>query len=1037
MHFHGATRLLALLFLSLPALPQASWFDHLEYRAIGPAIMGGRTTDVEGVPGNPNIVYVATGAGGLWKTTNGGVTWSPIFERQNTFSIGDIALEPGNPSVIWVGTGESNVRNSVSFGDGVYKSTDGGKTWKHLGLAETERISRMLVHPTNPDIAFAGALGHAFGPNESRGVYRTADGGKTWQKTLYLDAQHGVSDMDMDPGNPNLLYAALWKFERKPWTHTSGSEQGGVWKSADGGLTWKKLGGLPKLIGRIGVKVAPSKPNVVYVICESKEGTLYRSDDYGENFVQVSKNRDIVQRGFYYADMRVDPTDENRVYALASNMHLSIDGGKTFKIISRKTHLDFHTLWIDPKDPNRMWQGQDGGIAVSYDRGENWETVNNIPLGQFYQIHVDNRLPFYDVMGGLQDNGSWVGPSRTREPAGVINDDWRMTSFGDGFFVVNHPDDPDLYLTESQGGSLVRSDMRTRETQTASPQPKSNAGGPADGMKYRFNWNTPVVPSPHDNNTVYFGANVLFRTQDFGKTWKALGGDLTKNERDKQKDAGGPIWFDNSTAENYGTIITVSESPVRPGTVWAGTDDGNLQVTVNGGESWTNVIANISGLPPTPVVTHVEASRTSATVAYASFDRHMFDDFRPYVFKTSDAGKTWQPIVTGLPDKAYVHVVKEDPKNPRLLYVGTELGFFASWDGGATFSRLGLKNLPHVPVHDVVVHPRDNDLVLATHGRSVYIFDDATAIQKMSPAIAATAAHLFEPRRGMRVRSRFIRYGVGNKMFAGPNPPAGALLTYWLKDKLDAKTPLKLEILDASGKVIRSLRNPSKESGVNRVNWDLRGEGPFARRERGVPGAGAGDDEEEGFQPGPRGPQMLPGKYTARLTAGQTVSEQPVEVIVDPSVKVTAAELATQQDYLGRIQAMQSDVNRVLKTVDSVRDQLDQIEKAAKANGVTAPKELADYKTAVKDLEGKLAKPSDQPRLEGGPHLIERLGQLFNGIDSSTAAPTVYQIEVFGELKAEYDAAMPAARAWVSTTAPQWNDGLRKLNLSGLVLPKP
>ncbi len=551
-------------------------FERLEWRSIGPANMGGRTADIEGVAGNPNLVYVATASGGLWKTSSGGVTWTPIFERQSTISIGDIAVDPHNPEVIWVGTGESNLRNSVSFGDGVYKSTDGGRTWQHLGLADSRHISRIVIHPLNTDVAYVGALGHAFGPNEERGVFLTTDGGRTWQKTLYLDREHGVADLDIDPANPNILYAAMWRFERKPWTHTSGSEKGGIFKSVDAGRTWKKLtNGLPKLLGRIGVKVAPSNPNVVYAATESNEGTFYRSDDRGETFRETSRDIEAVSRGFYYTDLRVDPADENRVYAVASRLSVSIDGGRTFRRISPRTHIDFHTLWIDPKNPRRMWQGQDGGVAVSYDRGESWEYVNNIPIGQFYQVHADNRQPFYWLSGGLQDNGTWSGPSRTREPAGILNDDWRMVSFGDGFHVVNHADDPDLYLTESQGGNILRMDLRTREQQAISPQAKRNDGGPAKDLKYRFNWNTPIALSPHSKNTVYFGGNVVFQSSDFGKTWETISPDLTTNDPEKQKDAGGPVWTENTTAEYHCTVISLAESPARAGVIWAGTDDGN------------------------------------------------------------------------------------------------------------------------------------------------------------------------------------------------------------------------------------------------------------------------------------------------------------------------------------------------------------------------------------------------------------------------------------------------------------------------------
>ncbi|HEU0252688.1 MAG TPA: hypothetical protein VFR12_06605, partial [Pyrinomonadaceae bacterium] len=772
-------------------------FSRLEYRSIGPAIMGGRIADVEGVPGDANVVYVASASGGLWKTTNGGTRWTPIFERQGTLSIGDIALAPSNPEVVWVGTGESNVRNSVSFGDGVYKSTDGGKNWQHMGLKETERISAIAIHPQNPDIVYVGALGHAFGPNDERGVFMTTDGGKTWTKTLYIDNQHGVADLDIDPANPNILYAGMWSFERKPWTHRSGSEKGGVYKSIDGGRTWNKLtNGLPKLMGRIGVRVAPSNSNVVYVILEAKDGTLYRSDDRGETFRNVSKQDSIVSRGFYYTTVRVNPTNENHIYAVASTLFTSVDGGRTFRSITSRSHIDFHALWIDPKNPKRMWHGQDGGIGVTYDGGESWEAVYNIPLGQFYQVHADNRQPFYHVMGGLQDNGSWAGPSRTREPGGIMNDDWRMVSFGDGFYVINHPDNPEQYLSESQGGEIVWTDMLNREQQAINPWGRGSGGGPAEGQKYRFNWNTPIVFSPHDKTTVYFAGNVVFKTPDFGKTWEQISPDLTTNDPAKLKDAGGPIAIENSTAEYHSTIITIAESPAQKGHIWVGTDDGNLQLTTDGGKNWNNLIKNVSGVAANSPVSHVEPSRTNAGTAYVSFDRHMFDDFKPYIYKTTDQGRTWTNISGNLPAKAYVQVVREDPRNTNLLYAGTELGLYASYNNGTSWFPLNLKNLPNVAIHDIVVHPRENDLILATHGRSIWIFDDATVIQQMTPQILSSNAHLFAVRPGLRYASRFTRYGVGDKVFNGPNPANGALITYYLKDKLDEKATLKVQVFD-------------------------------------------------------------------------------------------------------------------------------------------------------------------------------------------------------------------------------------------------
>ena len=459
-------------------------FSHLVWRNIGPANMVGRVSDVEGIPGDPNIVYVGSASGGVWKTVNGGITWQPLFDKQAIASIGDMAVVPNNPDVVYVGTGESNVRNSVSFGNGIYKTLDGGKSWIHLGLEDTHHISRIVIDPKNTSTVFVGALGHAFGPNSERGVYKSTDGGNTWKLALYIDARHGVADMDINPRNPNIVFAAFWHFERKPWTFISGDENGGLYKSIDGGNNWRKITrGLPILVGRMGVKVAPSNPDVVYVIAESKPGTLFRSDDGGDSFSLVSTDKEIVSRGFYYTDIRVDPRDENRIYAVSSRLWVSIDGGRSFKRISHSTHVDYHSLWIDPNNPNRMWQGQDGGICVSYNKGKHWDYVNNFSVAQFYQIYADNRQPFYYVGGGLQDNGCWYGPSRNREPFGILNDEWKMISFGDGFYVVVNLDDPELFLSESQGGNIMRTDMRTREQQNVSPQPRRADGAPVSSLE--------------------------------------------------------------------------------------------------------------------------------------------------------------------------------------------------------------------------------------------------------------------------------------------------------------------------------------------------------------------------------------------------------------------------------------------------------------------------------------------------------------------------------------------------------------------------
>jgi photosystem II stability/assembly factor-like uncharacterized protein len=1008
-------------------------FARLEYRSIGPAIMGGRIADVEGVPGDANVVYVASASGGLWKTTNGGVTWKPIFERQGTMSIGDIALAPSNPEVVWVGTGESNVRNSVSFGDGVYKSTDGGKSWQHMGLKETERISAIAIHPQNPDIVYIGALGHAFGPNEDRGVFMTTDGGKTWTKTLYLDNQHGVADLEIDATNPNILYAAMWSFERKPWTHRSGSEKGGVYKSIDGGRTWNKLSnGLPKLMGRIGVRVAPSNPNVVYVIVEAKDGTLYRSDDRGETFRMITKQDSIVSRGFYYTTVRVNPTNENHIFAVASTLFTSVDGGKTFRSITSRSHIDFHALWIDPKNPKRMWHGQDGGIGVTYDGGESWEAVYNIPLGQFYQVHADNRMPFYYVMGGLQDNGSWTGPSRTREPAGIMNDDWRMVSFGDGFYVINHPDNPDQYLSESQGGDILATDFTSREQQSINPWGRGSGGGPAAGQKFRFNWNAPIVLSPHDKGTVFFAGNVVFKSPDFGKTWQQISQDLTTNDPEKLKDAGGPIAIENSTAEYHSTIITIAESPVQRGQIWAGTDDGNLQVTTDGGKNWSNLTKNVPGMAANSPVSHVEPSRTNRSTAYVSFERHMFDDFRPYIFKTTDGGKSWNNISGNLPAKAYVQIVREDPRNTNLLYAGTELGLFASYNGGKEWWPLNLKNLPHVSIHDIVVHPRENDLILATHGRSIWILDDATPIQQMTQQILNSNAHLFPVRPALRYTNRFTRYGIGDKQFAGPNPPAGALITYYLKEKLDDKAKLKVEIFDSGGKLVQDIERPAREKGFNRIAWNLRLGGPEVRRPP--------TEQQLAFGGGSRGPQVLPGTYTVKLTVNDKVLEERVEVKLDPAIKTSLAELQDARDMQIKLRDMQSTLNTSLRFLDSLKEQLKQAQTTMKNLSKEPDKDLMkaleDYLKQLDTLQDRLAARNEGLGFPGKDQVVDDIGSLFFALDTNFG-PTTGQREYFADIQPVYRTRMEEVNKFLRETLPQWNDKLRSWNAPTLTTRKP
>lgn len=949
-------------------------------RSIGPAVMGGRISDLGGVPGDTAILYAAAGSGGLFRTSDAGITWTPIFDHETTISIGAIAVQPANPKVVWVGTGESNVRNSVSFGDGLYKSEDAGATWKHMGLENSETISRIVINPSNANNVLVAAVGHPFGPNKERGVFVTQDGGQTWNKTLYLDAEHGAVGLDLDPTNPKVVYAGMWKFDRKPWTYTSGDEEGGVFKSVDGGLTWSKLtNGLPKLMGRIGVKVAPSNPNVVYVIAETKEGTLFRSTDAGQSFTRLSDDRELVGRAYYFTDMRVSPENENHIMVLADALLESTDAGQHFRRMSPGIHGDLHALWIDPKDPRRIWQGNDGGLAVTYDGGAHWQQVNNIPLGQFYHASADNRQPFYNVMVGMQDNGSWVGPSRTREPSGIFNDDWRMVNPYTGFNSLSETDDPDVILTEQPGGGLLRTDLRTREQQVVGPQPRSYSGAPASEMKYRFNWDAPLVRSLHGKSTIYLAGNVVFQSADYGKSWEAISHDLSNHDLSKLGNIGGPISIDNSASEVYSTITSLAESPVKQNVLWAGTDDGNVQVTVNGGENWINVASNLPGVPARSPVSHVEPSKLTAETAYVSLDRHLFDDMHPYIFKTSDAGKSWTNISGNLPAKAFVWIVREDPRQPKLLYAGTELGLYVSFTGGQNWLPLHLGNLPWaIAVRDIAIQPQTNDLLIATHGRSLWILDDATPLQELSK-VNTDAPALFPLRPALRFAVRPSRFGFGDMTFTGPNPPYGALLTYFLPT---TATQTNIQILDSSQSVIRTIPCPSN-LGVNRVAWDLRYTGPQGGRAQGN-GRGAP----------PRGPQATPGRYTARLTVDGKTYDQSFEIQLDPEVHVAPEDLQAQLNVDRDLVKMQSAVNATVAQLARIKDQ--------------HPEEVAK-------LQAELTRPGSL-RSQEGPKLRENLEALFTMIDGVDAAPTAAQEQYYDQVKATFTEEMKKADALLKTT---------------------
>ncbi len=954
-----------------PEPNEAAFLANLKWRSIGPANMGGRVTAIEGVAGDPYTFYVGGADGGIFKTTNGGTTFKPIFDNQAVLSIGAITVAPSDPNVIWVGTGEGDPRNTASFGDGVYRSTDAGDTWKHLGLNETERIKRIKVDPRDPDIAYVGAVGRAWGPNDERGVFKTTDGGKTWVKTLFIDKDTGCSDIDIDPQNPRILYAGMYTYRRKPWRFDSGGGQTALYKSIDSGTTWKKLtNGLPKTpMDRIGIAIARSNPMTVYMITETKtEGNLFRSDDRGETWRMVHNDPNINFRPFYYSDIRVDPNDPERIYSLGGGLSVSRDGGRTFARIANGVHGDHQALWIDPMNSNRVLNGSDGGFQVSNDKAATFDVINNVVLSQYYHISYDMRQPYY-VYGGLQDNGNWVGPSATLYREGIRKDDWYTVSGGDGFFVVPDISSPNIVYSDSQGGTISVTDTNSGNTRSIHPYPKEtgSSGNAIAGYKYRFNWNPPIVASPHDPKTVYYGGNVLFKTTNYGHSWQEISPDLTTNDKSKQQSSGGPVVVDNTAAEFHCTILAIAESPVKAGVIWVGTDDGNVQVTQDGGKTWKNVVANIKALPANSWVPNIDASHFDAGTAYVAFDRHQDDDFAPWAFKTTDYGQTWSSIKSDLPAKGYVHVVREDPRVKTLLYCGTELGVFASWDGGGHWVSIR-NNVPPVAVRDIAVHPRDNDLIIATHGRGVFILDSATALQEIATA-KANDVFLFDVGQATRYQMWGKDSNLGQRTFAAQNPPGGALIDYYLK--ADATGGVMITVAEKSGKTIRTIRSLAGKAGVNRVVWDLRydpptptpGAGPgagggFGRGGGGGQGAGGGGQgaggggqgrgaapvqagaptaappaqgsadqpPAEGFGGGRfgggGGPAVVPGDYTITLRAAGKQLSKTVRVGLDPRVKVSDADLNAQLDAGLKLRDLSSTLNSVVARVDDLTRQL-------------------------------------------------------------------------------------------------------------------
>jgi photosystem II stability/assembly factor-like uncharacterized protein len=869
----------------------------LKPRSIGPANMSGRIVDLAVYEKRPSIMYVASASGGLWKTVNNGITFQPVFERESSVALGAVALAQSNPDVVWVGTGENNARNSVSWGDGVYKSTDGGTTWKNMGLKDTQHIGRIVIHPTNPDIVYVAALGHLWGPSKERGLYKTTDGGFSWHQVKFINQDTGFIDLVMDPSDPETLYAAAYQVRRDAFSGGNPIVQhgpgGGLYKTGDGGKSWQKMTeGLPKnALGRCGLSVHRKDPNVIYAVVQTEltptpvagqvanlkerivaeeagttvkrkikpeDGGIFRSGDKGKTWTYVNS---LCPRPFYYGQIRVDPNDDQRVYVLGIQFHVSSDGGKTFKngIPPGKVHVDHHALWIDPRDSHHLVLGNDGGLYFSYDKIANWEHLLNLPVGQFYAVGVDMRKP-YRVYGGLQDNGSWGGSSATYDRAGITVADWFQILGFDGYYCQVDPKDVDTVYCEGQYGILRRVNARTGEGTDIKPRLDMITKGKKKSQKtnieppppkgtpeFRFNWSCPILLSPHDSKTVYYGGNFVFRSRNRGDKWNIISPDLT----------GGKPGPSESTGH---TITTLAESPLKVGLLYAGSDNGKVHVSQDSGVNWTDLSDNIP-LPPRRWITRVECSPFDEATAYLSIDRHRNDDRAPYVFKTTDYGETWKSLVNNLPAGGPVHVIKADPRNRNLLYVGTEFGLFISLDAGHSWHKH--PGLPTVPVHDLVVHPRDRELVIGTHGRSIYVMDVAP-LQELTPAVLQADVHLFDVRPAFAYRPRSFRH-LGSKNYTGQNPLYGTAIYYYLKEPI--KSAPTITITNGDGKTVRELK-PGKgngqfgKAGLHHFQWNL------------LPPKQGGKKGGFGFEFGP----VPAGEYTATLRISEWALSKKIRV---------------------------------------------------------------------------------------------------------------------------------------------------------------
>ncbi len=1001
-------------------LNSAVW-GNLTPRALGPATCSGRITAIEAVyvpvdsahsRDRRLVIYVGSAAGGVFKSRDGGVTFEPVFDKQDYQSVGALALDPRHQdSVLWVGTGESNVRNSVSIGGGLYRTSDGGKTWKKVGFDSVERIAKIALDPSNPDRIFVAALGALWSDSPHRGLYRSTDGGRTFQRVLYVDEKTGCADIAIDPSNPRIVYAAMWQFRRKAYSFSSGGPGSGLYKSTDGGTTWRKLTtDLPSGdLGRIVLAIAPSKPEIVYAMVEAKESALYRSTNRGENWQRRSSAVNVTARPFYFSVMAIDPFDPDRVYRLTFQLAISDDGGKTFNTFSYggALHPDHHAFWIDPYNPQHLLIGTDGGVYESFDRGQSWRMFRNLPLSQFYRISYDFDDP-YNIMGGLQDNGSWMAPHRVRGGA-ITNCEWQATGWGDGFAVVRDRIRPEYIYFESQGGEAVRRNLRTNETRSI--QPRAGIGEP----KLRFNWNTPITISNANPRYLYIGSQYLHRSTDHGTTWERVSPDLTTNDSTKYdpQESGG-VTRDNTSAENHCTIYTIADSPLDERIIWVGTDDGNLQLTTDGGKTWTNLRANLpASLPEGTWVSCVEPSPHHAGTCFVTFDNHTRGDMTPYVYRTTDWGRTWERLSSDSL-RGFAHVIRQDLVNPDLLFVGTELGLFISLDGGKNFARF--KAIPATPVRDIQIHPREHDLIIATHGRGAYILDDITPLRSLRQSALDSNIVVLPCRPTVqRFESGFQEFS-GSDQYVAPSPSEDAQIAYYLRTR-HLVGQMKIEVLDSAGNVIATVP-AGKRKGINRIGWGMRINPPRVARS---PNPGGGSF----------GPIVLPGTYTVRIRKGDRVAMTSVRILHDTSSGISLAERKANVAAQMRLYRMIEDLAFLVERILTLRDTLTQRSRTTTDPLRTTLQRLAEqldsaYYTLVARKASLFA--------DTEPQLREKLADLYASVASYPGMPTEEQ----QRLSDQYANRIEQVEQWFENIVRQHlepiNDQLRQLGQTAITV---